>query len=101
MQGMGMQTSCWGCKLLNKVCERGTINLSIGRIRNRYLFREKWYIKRKGFDVGVEPPHINTCSVHPPGSKVLVWSYELFGMVLGEGAVAIEILCYLVGSFIV
>ena len=55
MQGMGMQTSCWGCKLLNKVCERGTINLSIGRIRNGYLFREKWYIKRKGFDVGASP----------------------------------------------
>ena len=75
--------------------------MSIEGIRKGYLFREKWYIKRKGFDLEVEPPRINTCSVHPPGSKVLVKSYEVFGMVFGEGTDAIEISCYLVGLFIV
>ena len=29
--------------------------------RRGYHFREKWYIKGKGLDLGVEPPRINIC----------------------------------------
>ena len=61
-------------------------HLSIEGIQKGYLFREKWYIKRKGFDLGVEPPRINTCSVHspsPPEAKSFCRANEVFGMVLG------------------
>ena len=34
--------------------------------RKGYLFREKWYIKGKRLDLGVEPPGINICWVTPP-----------------------------------
>ena len=55
-------------------------HLSIGGIRKGYLFREKWYIKRKGFDFEVEPPRINTCSVHPPPSRKQSPCVELWGI---------------------
>ena len=39
-------SSSKGCKVLNKLCERGGgYHLSIEGIRKGFLFREKWYIK--------------------------------------------------------
>ena len=78
--------------------------MSIEGIQKEYLFREKWYIKRKGFDLGVEPPRINTCSVHspsPPEAKSLCRAMRYSEWSWGDGTDAIEILCYLVGLFIV
>ena len=45
---------------------RKEYHLSIEGIQKGYLFREKWYIKGKGLDLGAEPPCINICRV-PPG----------------------------------
>ena len=33
--------------------------MSIEGIQKEYLFREKWYIKGFGADLGEEPPHTN------------------------------------------
>ena len=59
-------------------------HLSIGCIRKGYLFREKWYIKCKGFDLEVEPPCIHlytlvqyTHSPPPPKQSPCV---ELWGI---------------------
>ena len=46
----------------------------IKSIQKGYLFREKWYIKGKGLDLGAKPPRKNICWVplspapppHPP-----------------------------------
>ena len=48
-----------GFKYLNKVCERGTIILSIEGIKNGYLFRKKNAIEKgKGLDLGAESPRL-------------------------------------------
>ena len=41
-------------------------HLSVEGIRKGYLFREKWYIKGKGLDLGAAPPpHKNLLSTSP------------------------------------
>ena len=45
--------------------------LSIKGIQKGYLFREKWYIKDKGLDLGAEPPRLKICWV-PPWVRYMV-----------------------------
>ena len=53
-------------------------HLSIEGIRKGDLFREKWYIKGKGLDLGAEPPCINILLSTPrdlpavPTVKILI-----------------------------
>ena len=46
-------------------------HLSIKGIQKGYLFREKWYIKGKGLDLGAKPPRKNICWV-PPGRQCIL-----------------------------